>query len=103
MPTHLYIILILLLQILPIVQTVLLYLLGIIGMIMIVLSLTSTLRIFNKQQQEQEQEQEAIRSLDNSDLKIPLCNGQYTSINILPVIKNVTSKIDLFTAESPYS
>ncbi|EFN62240.1 Scavenger receptor class B member 1 [Camponotus floridanus] len=101
LPTYLYILLILILQILPIAQTVLIYLLGIIGMMMIVLSLTSTLRIFNKQQQEQEQE--AIRSLNNPDLKIPLCNGQYNSINILPIIKKITSKTDLFTVEAPYS
>lgn len=89
------------LQILPFAQTVLIYLLGIIGTMMIVLSLTSTLRIFNKQQQKQEQE--AIRSLNNPDLRIPLCNRQYTSINILPVIKKITSKTDLFTVESSYS
>ncbi|XP_072758180.1 scavenger receptor class B member 1 [Anoplolepis gracilipes] len=89
------------LNILPVIQTVLIYLLGIIGIITIMLSLTFTLRILNKKKQEQEQE--AIKSLDNPDLRIPLCNGQYTSINILPVIKKITSKSDLFTVEPPYS
>lgn len=81
-------------------QTVLMYLLSIIGVTMIVLSLTSALQMLNKQQQEQEQE--AIKSLDNPDLKVPLCNGgsQYTSINIFPMIKKITSKTDLFTTES---
>lgn len=103
LPTYLHILLKLILQILPVAQTVLMYLLGIIGVTTIMLSLTSALRMLNEQQQEQEQE--AIKSLDNPDLKIPLCNGgnQYTSINILPVIKKITSKTDLFTTDSPYS
>lgn len=100
MPYHLLIVL-KLLYILPVAQTVLMYLLGIIGVITIVLSLTCTLQMFYKEQQKQEQE--TIRNIDNSDLRIPLCNGQYTSINILPSIKKITSKTDLFIMESPCS
>lgn len=90
-----------LLYIIPVAQTVLIYLLGIIGLMTIVLSLTFTLRMFYKKQQKQEQE--TIRNIDNSDLRIPLYNGQYTSINILPSIKKFTSKTDLFVMESPCS
>ncbi|XP_050453412.1 scavenger receptor class B member 1-like [Cataglyphis hispanica] len=103
LPTHIHILVKLIIQILPMVQTVLMYLLSIIGVMMIVLPLISALRMLNEQQQEREQE--AIKSLDNSDLKVPLCNrgGQYTAINIFPMIKKITSKTDLFTTESPHS
>lgn len=88
-PTYLTVLLKLLLFVLPITQTVLMYLLGIIGVMTSVLSLISVIWILNQQQQEQE-----TRSNDNLDLKIPLHNGQYTSINILPTIKRITSKTD---------
>ncbi|TGZ46958.1 scavenger receptor class B member 1 [Temnothorax longispinosus] len=89
LPTYLTILLKLILRILPIAQTVLMYMLGIIGVTTSVLSLISIVWILNHQQQ---QEQEMDRS--NPDLRIPLCNGQYTSINILPTIKRITSKTD---------
>ncbi|KAL6433334.1 hypothetical protein ACFW04_006477 [Cataglyphis niger] len=103
LPIHIHILIKLILEILPMAQTVLMYLLSIIGVTMIVLPLTSALRMLNEQQQEQEQK--AIKSLDNSDLTVPLCNGgsQYTAINIFPMIKKITSKSDLFTTESPHS
>lgn len=89
-PTYWTIILKLILRILPIAQAVLMYLLGIIGVITSVLSLISVIWIFNQQQH---QEQETTRSNDDLDLRIPLYNGQYTSINILP-IKKISSKTD---------
>ncbi|XP_012221709.1 scavenger receptor class B member 1-like isoform X2 [Linepithema humile] len=94
-PTYLLILLKLILQILPIAQTILMYVLGIIGVTTIVLSLMSILWVLN---QEQKQEHEASnRSIDSTDLRVPLYNGPYTSINILPTIKKMTSKTDLFS------
>ncbi|XP_012529768.1 scavenger receptor class B member 1 [Monomorium pharaonis] len=85
-PTYLTIILKLILRILPVAQTILMYLLGIIGITTSVLSLISIVWVFNQQQP---QEQEMDRSSDSLDLRIPLCNGQFTSINILPTMKKV--------------
>ncbi|KAL0130667.1 hypothetical protein PUN28_002352 [Cardiocondyla obscurior] len=90
LPTYLVIVLKLILRILPIAQTVLMYLLGVIGVTTSVLSLISIIWILNQHHQ---QEQEMAKSNDNPDLRIPLCNGQYTSINILPTIKRM-SKTD---------
>ncbi|KAH0951798.1 hypothetical protein HN011_007991 [Eciton burchellii] len=92
-PTYLSIILKLSLKILPVVQTVLIYLLGIISITMIVTSLISTLWILKRQE---EQEQETIKTIDNPDMRIPLY-GQYTAIKILPTIKKITSRTELFT------
>ncbi|KAK2577977.1 hypothetical protein KPH14_008412 [Odynerus spinipes] len=80
------------LQILPVVQTVVISLLGISGVTMIVLSLVATLWVFNQQQQEQNSDRR-----DSTDLRIPLGYGQYTAIRILPTIKKITSRTDLFS------
>lgn len=96
-PFYLIIALKLMLRVLPIAQTVMMYLLGIVGVTTSVLSLISIVWILNQQQQQQQQEQEMARSNDDLDLRIPLCNGQYTSINILPTIKKITSKTDCLT------
>jgi len=93
-PTYLSIILKLSLEILPVVQTILIYLLGIISIMMIATSLISTLWILKRQE---EQEQETIKTIDNPDMRIPLYNGQYTAIKILPTIKKITSRTELFT------
>ncbi|XP_011640597.1 LOW QUALITY PROTEIN: scavenger receptor class B member 1-like [Pogonomyrmex barbatus] len=92
LPVYLTILIKLALQIIPVVQMVFIYLLGIIGVMTSVLSLVSILWILNQQQQ-----QEMIRTVDNPDLRTPLCNGQYTSINILPTVTKITSKTDLFS------
>ncbi|XP_011870818.1 PREDICTED: scavenger receptor class B member 1-like isoform X2 [Vollenhovia emeryi] len=91
LPTFMIVCLKLALQILPIAQTVVMYLLGVIGVTMSVLSLISIVWILNQQQQ---QEQEMVSSNDNPDLRIPLCNGQYTSIHILPTVNRIASKTD---------
>lgn len=96
MPTYLLIRLKLILQILPVIQIISMYVLGIGGVTMTVLSVILILRIFNRQQSQQEQE--INRVIDNPDLRMPLCYGQYTSISILPsTIKRITTKTDLFS------
>lgn len=77
----------------PVVQTVIIYVLAIAGVTMIVLSLAATLWVFN-QQQPHEQDRDRRES---ADLRIPLGYGQYTAIRILPSIKKITSKTDLFS------
>ncbi|XP_018057656.1 PREDICTED: scavenger receptor class B member 1-like [Atta colombica] len=85
--TFLTIILKLELRILPIAQIIFMYLLGIIGVMTLMLSLISIVWILNQPQQ---QEQEMIN--DNSDLKVPLYNGHYTSINIVSPLKKIASQ-----------
>ncbi|KAG5347598.1 SCRB1 protein, partial [Acromyrmex charruanus] len=92
--TYMTIILKLILQILPIIQIMFMYLLGIIGVTMSVLSLISIVWIFIQQQQQQ---QEIIKNNDNSDLRVPLYNGHYTSINIVPPLKKIASQTDCLT------
>lgn len=59
------------------------------------LSMAGTLWVLNQQQQQQEQEEESGRR-DSCDLRIPLGYGQYTGIRILPAIKKITSRTDIF-------
>ncbi|KAG7212604.1 hypothetical protein KM043_012897 [Ampulex compressa] len=80
------------LTIVPIGQSILTYLLGIAGITMILLSLAATLWIFNQQQGEEE-----TCRRDSTDLRMPLGYGQYTTIRILPAIKKITSRTDLFS------
>lgn len=79
------------LQVLPIVQTVTICLLAIAGSTMIVLSLAATLWVFNQQRQTHDRDRR-----NSTDLKIPLGYGQHTAIRILPTIKKITSRTDLF-------
>lgn len=81
----------LLLQIGPIVQTAIICLLAIAGGTTFLLSLIGMLWILNQQT-----EQHSDERRDSVDLKIPLGYGQYTAIRILPAIKKITSKTDLF-------
>ncbi|CAD6243103.1 GSCOCG00009640001-RA-CDS [Cotesia congregata] len=81
----------LLLQIGPIVQTATICLLAIAGGTTFLLSLIGMLWILNQQT-----EQHSDERRDSVDLKIPLGYGQYTAIRILPAIKKITSKTDLF-------
>jgi len=74
-----------LVQILPLIQLILMYFLGITGVITSVLSLISIVWILNQQQT-----QEMTTNNDNPD--VPLCNDQYTSIDILPTIRKRMSK-----------
>ncbi|KYM93627.1 Scavenger receptor class B member 1 [Cyphomyrmex costatus] len=92
LPIYLTILLKIVLRILPIAQTVFVYLLGIIGVTTSVLSLISIVWIFNQQQQH-----EKMIKNDNPDLRIPLYNGQYSSINILPPLKKIASQTDCLT------
>ncbi|XP_012059042.1 PREDICTED: scavenger receptor class B member 1 [Atta cephalotes] len=87
--TYLTIILKLELRILPIAQIIFMYLLGIIGVMTLMLSLISIVWILNQPQQ---QEQEMIKNNDNSDLRVPLYNGHYTSINIVSPLKKIASQ-----------
>ncbi|XP_008557415.1 scavenger receptor class B member 1 [Microplitis demolitor] len=82
----------LLLQIGPIVQTVMICLFAIAGVTTFLLSLIGMLWILNQQT-----EQNTDGRRDSIDLKIPLGYGQYTAIRILPAIKKITSKTDLFS------
>lgn len=92
--TYAFIMLKLALQIAPIAQTVFMYVLGISSITMIIISLISTVRILKRQEQE---EQNTIKTIDNPDMRMPLYNGQYTAIKILPTLKKITSRTELFT------
>ncbi|XP_011297796.1 scavenger receptor class B member 1-like [Fopius arisanus] len=81
----------LLLVIAPVVQTSVVYILAIVGITTFVLSLVGTLRLLNQQTEEYAEERR-----DSVDLRMPLGMGQYTAIHILPAIKKITSKTDLF-------
>ncbi|XP_015601972.1 scavenger receptor class B member 1 isoform X2 [Cephus cinctus] len=91
LPSDLLLLLRLCLQVLPVVQTVLICLLGIVGVTTFFLSLIGSLWVLNQQQDEEDKKRK-----DSCDLRIPLGYGQYTAIRILPAIKKITSKTDLF-------
>lgn len=80
------------LQIIPIAQTVIIWLLAIGGVTMLILSIPAMLWTINQQQETLPPERR-----DSCDLRIPLNYGQYTTIRILPAIKKITSKTDLFS------
>lgn len=82
----------LMLYVLPIVQTVIIWLLAIGGVTMILLSIPAMLWTINQQQ-----ETLPLERRESTDLRIPLNYGQYTTIRILPAIKKITSKTDLFS------
>ncbi|OAD57791.1 Scavenger receptor class B member 1, partial [Eufriesea mexicana] len=82
----------LILQILPITQMVIMCLLAIAGVTMFLLSIPAMLWTINQQQESLPSERR-----DSCDLRIPLNYGQYTTIHILPAIKKITSKTDLFS------
>ena len=85
------------LNIAPVLQVVFVILLAIGGVATVVYSLVRTVFII-----QQEQEEAAIvndRRDSMTDLRTPLGflrDGQYTSIRILPAIKKITSRTDLF-------
>lgn len=81
------------LQIGPIAQTVIIWSLAIAGMVLFVLLVPAIFWIINQQQQQQETENRR----DSEDLRIPLNYGQYATIRILPAVKKITSKTDLFS------
>ncbi|XP_012256013.2 scavenger receptor class B member 1-like [Athalia rosae] len=78
------------LQIIPIVQTTIVAILGVVGLSTFALSLLKTLWIVYQQEEEDSKRE------DGNDLKISLGYGQYSAIRILPAIKKITSKTDLF-------
>ncbi|XP_032674305.1 scavenger receptor class B member 1-like isoform X2 [Odontomachus brunneus] len=85
-PIKIIFILKLILQILPMMQTILMYLFGIGGVTMIIWSFVHILRVLRQQRKK---EQEVPRQAD-FDLRMPLCNGQCTSLTILPTVKKIT-------------
>lgn len=82
----------LVLQVLPIGQTVLIWFLAIAGITMMMLSVPAMLWVLNQQEVPLPPERR-----DSTDLRIPLNYGQYTTIRILPAIKKITSRTDLFS------
>ncbi|KOC63072.1 Scavenger receptor class B member 1 [Habropoda laboriosa] len=91
LPSDMKLLLNLALHIGPIAQMVVIGLCAIGGVTMLVLAVLSMLWTVNQQQE--------IVTLDrreSCDLRIPLNYGQYTTIRILPAIKKITSKTDLF-------
>lgn len=92
LPNDLTFILKLILQICPMVQTVIIWLLAIAGMTMFVLSLLAILWTINQQQEPLPSERR-----ESCDLRIPLNYSQYTTIRILPNIKKIRSKSNLFS------
>lgn len=93
MPTDLLRLIKLLLQVAPVLQTVTICILAITGVTTFVLSLVGTVWIVNQQNEEMKKNSERR---DSTELRIPLGYGQYTAIRILPAIKKITSKTDLF-------
>ncbi|CAK9831565.1 Scavenger receptor class B member 1 [Anthophora retusa] len=92
LPSEIALILRLGLQICPIAQTVIIWLLAIGGVTMIVLAILAMLWTVNQQQ-----EIVTVDRRESCDLRIPLNYGQYTTIRLLPAIKKITSKTDLFS------
>ncbi|XP_016771066.1 scavenger receptor class B member 1 isoform X2 [Apis mellifera] len=92
LPNDLTFILKLILQICPMVETVIIWLLAIAGTTMFVLSLLAILWTINQQQEPLPSERR-----ESCDLRIPLNYNQYTTIRILPNIKKIKSKSDLFS------
>ncbi|XP_012280921.1 scavenger receptor class B member 1 [Orussus abietinus] len=91
LPSDLMFMIKLALYIMPVVQTVLIYLLAIAGVTTFLLSLSASLWVLNQQQEEDSKRR------DSCDLRISLGYGQYTAIRILPAIKKITSKSELFS------
>ncbi|KAK9297159.1 hypothetical protein QLX08_009032 [Tetragonisca angustula] len=95
-PDDLMILMRLALQIGPIGQTVIIWSLAIVGMVLFVLLVPAIFWIINQQQQQQETMQTENRR-DSDDLRIPLNYGQYATIRILPAVRKIASKTDLFS------
>ena len=91
MPEDLLRLIKLLVHVAPVAQTVTICVLAITGVTTFILSLIGTLWVLNQQHEEMLNERR-----DSVDLRIPLGYGQYTAIRILPAIKKITSKTDLF-------
>lgn len=80
------------LHVTPMIFTMIFYLLAIAGATCLVLSLATMIWVINQQPSQQ-----ALQRKDSADLRIPLSHGHYTTIRILPSIKKITSRTDLFT------
>lgn len=91
-PSDILLLLKLMLQVLPIGQTVLIWSLVVAGLVMAMLSVPALMWSINQQQ-----EPLPVERRDSTDLRIPLNYGQYTTIRILPAIKKITSRTDLFS------
>nr|UEN71287.1 sensory neuron membrane protein 2 [Gregopimpla kuwanae] len=94
MPSDLMYLIKLLLNVAPVVQTVTIVILAITGVTTFLLSLIGSLWVLNQQTGEDIHMTGERR--ESTDLRIPLGYGQYTAIRILPAIKKITSKTDLF-------
>nr|QNL15117.1 sensory neuron membrane protein 1 [Aulacocentrum confusum] len=82
-----------LLQVGPIAQTSAICVIAIVGIAMFLFSIIG---IFSSLKQQTQRKMDGDRK-DSTDLRIPLGYGQYTAIRILPAIKKITSKTDLFS------
>ncbi|XP_066584676.1 scavenger receptor class B member 1-like [Prorops nasuta] len=96
MPSDLEFLMKLILQVMPVVQTVLICALAIAGVTTFLLSLIGTMWVLNQQQHHLHNQEDEVLRRDSTDLRIPLGYGQYSAIRILPAIKKITSKSDLF-------
>ncbi|XP_014227323.1 scavenger receptor class B member 1-like [Trichogramma pretiosum] len=94
LPADLMLLLRLALVIGPISQLVLVIILALAGAVCVCWALARTVMIVHEHQQEEARRDKERR--DSADLRIPLGYGQYTAIRILPAIKKITSKTDLF-------
>ncbi|XP_076753983.1 platelet glycoprotein 4 [Xylocopa sonorina] len=83
----------LVIHIAPVTQIVIMWLLAVAGVLMCLLSIPAMLRTINQQQESPL----SLERRDSCDLRIPLNYGQYTTMHILPAIKKITSRTDIFS------
>ncbi|CAL7951820.1 unnamed protein product [Xylocopa violacea] len=91
--SHLLLLVKLIIHIAPITQIVIMWLLAIAGVLMCLLSIPAMLWTINQQQESPLSSERR----DSCDLRIPLNYGQYTTMHILPAIKKITSRTDIFS------
>lgn len=80
----------------PMIQKILVIVIAITGLVLICWSLARVILIVQHEQEETVVANKERR--DSTDPRIPLGYGQYTAIHILPAIKKMSSKVDLFTS-----
>lgn len=93
LPSHILFLVKLIVQIAPVTQIVIMWLLAIAGLLMCLLSIPAMLWTINQQQESPL----PLERRDSCDLRIPLNYGQYTTMRILPAIKKITSRTDIFS------
>ncbi|XP_014207887.1 scavenger receptor class B member 1 [Copidosoma floridanum] len=96
-PPNLMFLLRLAITIAPVGQTIFAIVFGVFGLGVICWSLARAFLVLHQQQQEEAAAGDYFERRDSTtELRIPLGYGPYTSIRILPAIKKITSKTDLF-------